>query len=569
MNTIPYAQAYAQRGWQSFPLKPKEKTPFMKWADVATCDTQMLNGWFDNYPDANIGIACGSRSGIVVLDIDAGHGGYESLTKLIEAHGALPQTPVSKTGSGGEHIFFRHPGVEIRNSAGKLGAGLDVRGDGGYVVAPPSIHPNGNTYEWAVDTELADMPAWMVELLKESPKPENKPAQAGEVIEGGRNDYLTRMAGAMRRKGFSEDAIFSALIIDNKEKCSPPLSDGEVLQITKSVMRYEAQDIPQVEKPLPNSMTTIELLEMEIKEREKDPRDVWGIHYAWDYLSMATGGKQKGELIYGAGEPGVGKSWFFHQDALFTAIGRKRDLGNGQAKFEEVPVLLWSGEMKRKQVYRRFFEMLGVPKRAMLTGRMKEVDKRTGEVIDHWEKYEEAKAIMMSSPIYVADMMLDLKDVRAMLEREIGEHGIQQAVFDYDWLIGAPGQGEIEQSQNISRGMKQIANDLDISIILISSVNKSGMGQGSENVTKANLSGSGKKLHDADVIYILTKFNESKNQELSMSPKDYWKITTLHIEKAREMDFNLPGGFINYMRETPNPKFKELKDPGDKPSWMK
>ncbi len=565
MNPIPYAQEYAKKGWQVFPLKPRDKIPFVKWADVATCDPQMITGWFDNYPDANIGIACGSRSGIVVLDVDAGHGGYESLTKLIEKHGAFPETPVSKTGSGGEHIFFKHPGVEIRNSAGKLGQGLDIRADGGYIVAAGSIHPNGNTYEWAVeDVELAEMPAWMIEALKESPKPEAKPAQAGEVIEGGRNDYLTKMAGAMRRRGFNEDAIFSALVIDNREKCSPPLSDGEVLQITKSVMRYTPEDVPQVEKPLPNSLTVIELLEMEIREREKDPKEVWGIHYAWDYLSILTGGKQKGELIYGAGEPGVGKSWFFHQDALFTAIGRK--VNN---KFTETPVLLWSGEMKRKQVYRRFFEMLGVPKRAMLTGQMKEKVKSTGEFIDHWEKYEEAKAVLMSSPIYVADMMLDLKDVRAMLEREIGEHGIQQAVFDYDWLINAPGQGEIEQSQNISRGMKQIANDLDISIILISSVNKGGMGQSSENVTKANLSGSGKKLHDADVIYILTKFNESKNQELSVSPKDYWKITTLHIEKAREMDFNLPGGFINYMRETPNPKFKEMKNPGDKPSWMK
>lgn len=565
MNTIPFAQAYAEKGWQSFPLKPKDKTPFLKWAEVATCNTQMLNGWFDNYPDANIGIACGKRSGIIVLDIDAGHGGYESLTKLMNKYGILPETPISRTGNGGEHIFFKHPGVEIRNSAGKLGPGLDIRGDGGYVVAPPSLHPNGNEYEWVVETDLADMPAWMIELLKETEKPKPETQPGGDiVVEGGRNDYLTKMAGAMRRKGFSEDAIFSALQIDNREKCIPPLSDGEVYQIAKSVTRYIAEDVPQVEKPLPNSLTVIELLEAETREREKDPKEVWGIHYAWDYLSLATGGKHRGELIYGAGEPGVGKSWFFHQDALFTAIGKRIN-----DTFTEIPVLLWSGEMKRRQVYRRFFEMLGVPKRAMLTGKMQDRDKFTGEIVNYWDNFEEAKSILMNSPIYVADMMLDLKDVRPMLEREIDAHGIQQAVFDYDWLISAPGQGEIEQSQNISRTFKQLANDLDVSIILISSVNKMGMGQSSENVTKANLSGSGKKLHDADVIYILTKFNEKKNQDLSIMPKDYWKIATLHIEKAREMDFNLPGGFINYMRETPNPKFREMKDEGEKPSWMK
>ena len=117
--------------------------------------------------------------------------------------------------------------------------------------------------------------------------------------------------------------------------------------------------------------------------------------------------------------------------------------------------------------------------------------------------------------------------------------------------------------------MKQIANDLNISLILISSVNKGGMGILSENSTKANLSGSGKKLHDADVIYILTKFNEKKSNDNSIMPKDYWRVTTLHIEKARELDYNLPGGAINYMRETPNPKFKELKSESETPSWLK
>lgn len=571
MNTIPFARSYAEKGWQSFPLKPKDKVPFLKWAEVATCNTQMLNGWFDNYPDANIGIACGKRSGIIVLDVDAGHGGYESLTQLTDKHGKLPETPVSKTGSGGEHIFFKHPGIEIRNSAGKLGQGLDIRSDGGYVVAPPSLHPNGNPYEWVVETDLADMPAWMVELLKET-KPEVKEAQVvtdGMIPDGQRHDVFVKFAGAMRRKGFSADAIYQALLVENKTRCVNPAPEDHILEIARDIhKRYDPQDpalaIEKFPPPLPPSISVIELLEAETREREKDPKEVWGIHYAWDYLSLATGGKQSGELIYGAGEPGVGKSWFFHQDALFTAIGKRI---NGA--FTETPVLLWSGEMRRRQVYRRFFEMLGVPKRAMLTGKMQERDNFTGEIINYWEKFEEAKSILMNSPIYVADMMLDLKDVRALLEREIDAHGIQQAVFDYDWLINAPGQGEIEQSQNISRGMKQLAGDLNISIILISSVNKMGMGRNNENVTKAHLSGSGKKLHDADVIYILTKFNEEKNSDLSILPKDYWKIATLHIEKAREMDFNLPGGFINYMRETPNPKFREMKLPGEKPSWMK
>jgi hypothetical protein len=113
--------------------------------------------------------------------------------------------------------------------------------------------------------------------------------------------------------------------------------------------------------------------------------------------------------------------------------------------------------------------------------------------------------------------------------------------------------------------MKQAAHDLNLSIVLISSVNKMGMDSPNENVTKSNVSGSGKKLHDADIIYILTKFNEKKNSDLSIMPTDYQRIATLHISKARELDYNVPGGAINYMRETPNPKFRELIPQARKP----
>ncbi len=559
MNTITFAKKYAEQGWQSFPIKERDKTPIVKWADVATTEENMLVGWWDTMPEANIAIACGKRSGIVVLDVDAGHGGYESLTVLFEKYGPLPTTPVSKTGSGGEHIFFKHPGIEIRNSAGKLGKGLDIRGDGGYVVAPPSIHPNGNAYEWEVrpsETPLADMPEWMIELLREkNPQPQAK-TESEEIIMGERNNYLTQLAGSMRRKGFTEDGIFAALQVQNRQKCSPPLADGELWQISRSVSRYEPQDEPQVETLVPVSIHVMDELEADIKAREKDPRDVWGIHYAWDYISLITGGKQLGELIIVGGEPGVGKSWWAHQDALFTAIG------NPSKKIPETPVLIWSGEMKRKQVYRRFLEMLGVNKRKMLTGEMTQED---------WQLFNDAKAIIQASPIYVEDKPLDLKNVRNFLSRQVDAFGIKQAVFDYDWLINAPGGNEIEKSQNISREFKQITQELNLSVILISSVNKGGMDTTNENVTKSALSGSGKKIHDADVIYMLTKYNEKRTPiEMEfVQPKDYWKVLTLHVAKGRELDYNLPNGAINYLRMTPNPMFKELRDASKKPDWMK
>lgn len=554
MDTIDFARAYAGLKWQSFPCKPADKTPLVRWADVATTEDNMLAGWWDTNPAANIGIACGKRSGIVVLDVDADHGGYESLAELAVDYGVLPDTPMSKTGSGGRHIFFKHPGIEIRNSAGKLGPGLDIRGDGGYVIAPPSVHPNGTRYEWVnkpSQLPLADMPEWMIELLQEKNVIAEAPRVEGKIIAGHRNDTLFRMAGAMRRKDFNEDAIYAALVIYNRDNCNPPLSDGEVLLIAKSATRYEPQDKPKIIKALPDSWDVIEKIENKIIERQKNPVDVWGIHYAWPFLSLVTGGKQKGELTILAGEPGVGKSYWATQDFLFTAIGMNTP---------STPSLIWSGEMSREQEYNRFFEMLGVPKRHMKTGNMSEVD---------WEFFNEAKALIVNSPIYVSDTPLDLRDVRDLLEREIAEHGVEQVLFDYDWLIHAPGDGEIEQSQNTSRLLKQLARELDLSITLISSVNKMGMDSPNENVTKSNVSGSGKKLHDADVIYILTKFNEKKNSDLSIPVTDYEKVRTLHISKGRELDYHLPNGAINYMRETPNPKFRELRKVDEVPAWMK
>ncbi len=553
-HTLDLALKYSDLGLQTFQLKPREKTPIVKWADVATTDRNMIVGWYEHNPDANLGIACGERSNIVVLDVDKDKGGYESLAELQERYGKLPETPVCRTGSGGEHIYFLYPnGVDIRNSAGKLGAGLDIRANGGYVVAPPSIHPNGNRYEWVVlpsRVPFAPMPDGLVELLHEKQIAIAEHAPGGKIISGYRNDTLARMAGSMRRRGFDSDAIFEALKRHNRKYCEPPLSDGEVYQISESIGRYEPQDKPVVPAPLPSAWDVIDSLEADIVERQKNPRDVWGIHYAWDYLSLVTGGKQAGELIILAGEPGVGKSWWAHQDALYTALG---------VKSASVPTLIWSGEMKRKQVFRRFFEMLGVPKRHMLTG---------GMSADDWQFFNEAKALIVNSPIYVSDMFLELKDVRLLLEREQGEHGIEQVVFDYDWLINAPGKDEIATSQNISRTLKQLATELNLSIMLVSSVNKSGMDTTVENI--GTVSGSGKKLHDADIVYLLTKFNEKRNNDLSIMPADYDRIATLHFKKARELDWHVPGNVINFIRETPKPSFRELKAMQERaiPDWI-
>lgn len=139
------ALAYAKRGWNVFPLGEGSKMPKIpksaggRGLHDATTDPTMIREWWRRWPRANIGIRTGAVSGIIVLDIDARHGGFDTLACLEILHDRLPVTLTVRTPSGGEHRYFAHPGDVLPNSAGKLGPGLDVRGDGGYVVAPPSI----------------------------------------------------------------------------------------------------------------------------------------------------------------------------------------------------------------------------------------------------------------------------------------------------------------------------------------------------------------------------------------------------------------------------------------------
>lgn len=118
------------------------------WQQAATTDADQIRGWFRRWPQANIGIATGAESGIVVLDVDPDKNGFHSFEQL-QQEIELPPTLTAKSGSGGRHYYYRHPlGGRIRNSASKLGPGLDIRGDGGFVVAPPSLHACGQKYEW-------------------------------------------------------------------------------------------------------------------------------------------------------------------------------------------------------------------------------------------------------------------------------------------------------------------------------------------------------------------------------------------------------------------------------------
>ncbi|QOF73632.1 bifunctional DNA primase/polymerase [Aminobacter sp. SR38] len=218
----------------------------------ASKDRATIERWFSN-TTYNIGIATGAVSGIVALDIDPRHDGHETLAALEDRHGTLPLTWRFLTGGGGEHILFRHPGDKIANSAGALGRGIDVRGDGGYIVAPPSTHICGRPYAISVDhhpdeVPLADLPEWLLDQLigRKHGDAVGKPVRrnwcrhvAETHAEGQRNDAVARLAGHLLRARVDPRVCLMLIIAWNRLHCLPPLDDDEVVVTVRSIAARE------------------------------------------------------------------------------------------------------------------------------------------------------------------------------------------------------------------------------------------------------------------------------------------------------------------------------------------
>jgi putative DNA primase/helicase len=203
----------------------------------ATNDHDLIQQWWTLWPDANLGLATGP-SGLVVIDIDPRHG-----LNTVTAH----------TGGGGLHLFYRQlPGMQITCSGKNLPHGIDVKARGGIITLPPSLHVSRQRYCWKethspAERDVLSVPESLlglltVELTKlqatKSSLPAAHPSEQNMIPSGERNDHLASLAGVMRRRGMAEEAIVSALQIENQYRCNPPLPEEEVRQIAASIARY-------------------------------------------------------------------------------------------------------------------------------------------------------------------------------------------------------------------------------------------------------------------------------------------------------------------------------------------
>jgi len=288
------------RGWRVFPCGKGSKTPRLKaWQKFATNDMSRIRSWLQQHGNCNWAAVTGSKCSFFVLDVD-GPEGADSLARLVDEGNSLPVT-LTATTSRGRHLYFLWPnGADIRNSTGRLGHGLDIRGNGGYVIIPPSIHPSGHPYAYEDGAAaLAVAPNWLLARLAapENSKPAADEDESIPISEGRRHAALMSLAGSLRNDGLGYKAILEALITENR-RCSPPLPMKEIKSIATSAAGYSVRS---VRKTIPKRRPYI----IRLSEIQAAPVDwLWKPYLPTGMLVMLSGdpssGKTYASLALGA-----------------------------------------------------------------------------------------------------------------------------------------------------------------------------------------------------------------------------------------------------------------------------
>jgi len=333
-QTLLGAKALADLGLPVFPCNRK-KQPYIKWKEGATTDHAEIERLWRQFPDAMIGMPTGAASGIVVLDVDINKDkdirGDDSLADLEKQYGKLPDTLEVKTPSGGRHFYFKNPtDADIRNSTSDIGSGLDIRGNGGYVIVPPSVSERG-VYDWEGEDDdfswerVADMPRWLVDLTKKKERPDSAPVQGIQVKPNGEIDAYAKRA--------LESAITN-IALENEGARNRTLNE-EAFGLFGLV---KAGRLPEdkVRKAIWNAAIGVGLEETEIKNtmrsawKDAEPR--------WPEGNAAEGAAIAAGLVAGQIEVG-GKVWQHPQTdtKLFELPGKLGEIFQWAMSFAHRP----------------------------------------------------------------------------------------------------------------------------------------------------------------------------------------------------------------------------------------
>jgi Bifunctional DNA primase/polymerase, N-terminal/Primase C terminal 1 (PriCT-1) len=225
---------------------PGKHPRFEKWTTDLISDAGRLRQELRKFPLSNLGIVTGS--GTVGLDIDPQHDGDTSLAKLEAEYGKLPTCPTVLTGGGGMHLYFS-TNVRLGNSVSKLAPGLDVRGEGGCLVAPPSLHQSGKLYTWTrgrsfSDLSLPPIPQWIIDTLRKNNLPRSTAGVPCNLHydgfrSGDRNVGMTSLAGKLIGKRVDLMLVLKLLIAFDAKFNKPPLGEDEIRTIVHRIAKRE------------------------------------------------------------------------------------------------------------------------------------------------------------------------------------------------------------------------------------------------------------------------------------------------------------------------------------------
>jgi putative DNA primase/helicase len=288
------ALEYADAGWAVFPLNGKKPYPGTGGFHDATLDAREIRAWWREWPRANVAVRCSSHDeGPIVIDLDKAnpkkheHPADELIPTL-----DLPDTREASSRPGRKHLYFkpldpaRPVPRTIRVKLNGVKYAVDVLGDGGYVVAPPSIHPvTGRPYRWLNDRRPVPAPSVVLELVQRHDDHGGAPPLPDVIQEGERDQLLTSLAGSMRRRGASEGAILAALREENDQRVDPPLPDSQVRKIARSIARKPPAGLGEHYSDLGNARRFVKQYHDDVRSlpTQKRPFLIWdGTRWAPD-----------------------------------------------------------------------------------------------------------------------------------------------------------------------------------------------------------------------------------------------------------------------------------------------
>jgi hypothetical protein len=346
------ALQYSGLGFSIIPIQPKGKKPLIPWEEYqkTRASESAIKLWWKKWPDANVGIVTGEVSGIAVVDLE-----YEGLAEASRI--GLRSVLTSITGKG-RHLYFKHPGEKVCNAiALRKIKGLDIRGDGGYCLAPPSIHPDGKKYTWITPPQknqvLSDFP---LEILSQKTtitttedvrNPQGWIAEAikGAVI-GNRDETLFRICSRLRADNYSPDDARTLLlpIAEGMGKTSEQL-DAKISNVWNRYSPNRIGPIPQTNDGQSLTFRTIQNSKEEYHRRKKQ-RSSCEYPSGFPKLDRLIGGYQRSEIFTVAALPGTGKTNFAIATSVSLCRANKR-------------VVFLSTEMSFDRIWDRFITASG------------------------------------------------------------------------------------------------------------------------------------------------------------------------------------------------------------------